>query len=376
MARASGDIDAYRSQFDEPSGYLDFARFGPPSRAVLNATAGLSARAAHAGPTTVDDLGREATRAKATVARFCGTGAEHVALVPNTSLGLFHAAFGHPGEVLVAAGEFPANTYPWVRAEQVGRGRVRWLRPGSGRITPDAVAAALTPEVTALSVSAVDFRTGYRADLAALREVLGDRLLVVDAIQGFGAVDAPWEAADVLVAGGQKWMRAGWGTGFAVLSDRALRRLDPVLSGWTGAPEPAVFDDAVHPASGTAASWSLTNPRPVSAGALTAALELVHAAGVPAIEARIAERVGELEQAVHSCGGKVLSATGSRAGILAVTLPGVPAERVAAALAADGVTVTARGGQVRLSPHASTRPEAAEMVRACLRRLVVKRRPE
>ncbi len=39
-------------------------------------------------------------------------------------------------------------------------------------------------------VSLVDFRTGYRADLAALRDVIGDRLLIVDAIQGFGAVDA------------------------------------------------------------------------------------------------------------------------------------------------------------------------------------------
>src|SRR5690606_39818616 len=56
-------------------------------------------------------------------------------------------------------------------------------------MTPDRVAAALTPETSVVSVSAVDFRTGYRADLAALREVAGDRLLVVDGIQGFGVVD-------------------------------------------------------------------------------------------------------------------------------------------------------------------------------------------
>ena len=58
-----------------------------------------------------------------------------------------------------------------------------------GYVTPERVAEALTPEITTVSVSAVDFRTGYRADLAALRDAVGDRLLVVDGIQGFGVVD-------------------------------------------------------------------------------------------------------------------------------------------------------------------------------------------
>ncbi|MET7996615.1 aminotransferase class V-fold PLP-dependent enzyme [Amycolatopsis sp. NPDC005232] len=354
----------YLLQFDEPSGYLDFARFGPPSHAVLDTTASLLEAATKAGPSTVDELMRQETRAKAAAARLCGSDTDHTVLLPHTSLGLFQAAFNSHGEVLVSAGEFPANTYPWARAAQAGRVRVRRLP--AGFVTPSLVADALTPETTVVSVSAVDFRTGYRADLAALREVVGDRLLVVDGIQGFGVIEAPWEVADVLVVGGQKWLRAGWGTGFAVLSDRALERMDPILSGWTGARDPGLFDDEIHPADTTAAGWSISNLSPITSGAFAAALELVEEAGVGAIAGRIGERVDALEEVLLSLGASVVSAVDRRAGILAFELPGHPAEQVGAALSAAGIAATVRPEHVRLSPHASTPVSATEVVRSAL----------
>lgn len=361
---------SYLLQFAEPAGYLDFARFGPPSHAVLDTTAQLLERATTAGPSTVDELMRHEVRAKAAIARLAGSDTDHVVLLPHTSLGLFQAAFQAPGgEVLVSAAEFPANTYPWARAEAAGRVRVRWLRPPAGHVTPDAVAAGIGPDTSVVSVSAVDFRTGYRADLAALREVVGDRLLVVDGIQGFGAVQAAWDAADVLVVGGQKWLRAGWGTGFAVVSDRAMERIDPVFSGWTGARDPGLFDDEIHPPVDTAAAWSISNLSPVTSGAFAAALELLESAGVAAVEARIAERVGELEEALRSVGARIVSATGPRAGILAFDVPGVPTERVGAVLTGEGIAATVRPEHVRLSPHASTSASAAVQVRSALARL-------
>ncbi|HKN55755.1 MAG TPA: aminotransferase class V-fold PLP-dependent enzyme, partial [Amycolatopsis sp.] len=347
---------------------------GPPSHAVLDTTANLLHQATTAGPSTVDELMRQEIRAKAAAARLCGSDTDHTVLLPNTSLGLFQAAFNAPGgEVLVSASEFPANTYPWARASAAGRLTVRWLTGGD--VTPERVAEVLTPEVTTVSVSAVDFRTGYRADLAGLRDIVGDRLLVVDGIQGFGIAEMPWEVADVLVVGGQKWLRAGWGTGFAVLSDRALERLDPVLSGWTGARDPGLFDDEIHPPDETAASWSLSNLSPITSGAFAAALELVEDAGVGAIAARIAERVGEFEDVLRSCGAEIVSARERRAGILAFTLPSHPAEQVGAALSDAGIAATVRPEHVRLSPHASTPAAAADLVRSALDGLVRGRKP-
>ena len=355
----------YLLQFSEQAGYLDFARFGPPSHAVLDATARLSEKATQAGPSTVDELMREETRAKAAAARLCRSDIDHIVLQPHTSLGLMQAAFNaRGGAVLVSAGEFPANTYPWARAEQAGRLTVRRLP--AGYVTADRVAEALTDDISIVSVSAVDYRTGYRADLAALREIVGDRVLVVDGIQGFGVIEAPWEVADILVVGGQKWLRAGWGTGFAMLSDRSLERMEPVLSGWTGARDPGLFDDEIHPADSTAAAWSISNLSPVTSGAFAAALELVEEAGVDTIAAHVAERVEALEDVLLSHGAQVVSSRERRAGILAFTLPEHPPEQIGAALNAAGIAATVRPEHIRLSPHASTSLEITEQLRAAL----------
>jgi selenocysteine lyase/cysteine desulfurase len=373
----AGGLPGYAEHFEEPEGYLDFARYGPPSRDVLAATGEALARSARADQDTVNDLMRAEPRAREAAARLAGTDAAHTVLLPNTSTGLFHAAFGLPsGTVLVPSGEFPANHYPWRRSAGLGRAVPRALEPdrpdrpdGRGRITAETVRAALTDDVVAVSVSAVDFRTGHRADLAALREVIGpDRLLVVDAIQGFGVTDLPWQAADVVVAGGQKWLRASWATGFAALSDRALERLEPTLSGWTGVEDPGLFDDAEHPPAPGAQRWSTTNLSPVTAAALATALELVESVGVPAIEGWVRMRVDQLIDTVRSCGGELLSPAdpAQRAGIVSFRFSGTDARRVAKALHAHGVTPSVRTDSVRLSAHASTRLAAVERVRAAL----------
>ena len=75
-----------------------------------------------------------------------------------------------------------------------------WLETDHGRVTPGTrSASSSTPTIAAVAVSLVDSRTGYLADLDGIRQVIGDRLLIVDAIQGFGVVDAPYELADVVV---------------------------------------------------------------------------------------------------------------------------------------------------------------------------------
>ncbi|MBV2355184.1 aminotransferase class V-fold PLP-dependent enzyme [Streptomyces sp. J2-1] len=364
-------LSSYAAHFDTPAGYLDFARFGPPSRDAVAATARALEASALAGHTTVDDLMRAEVTARDTAARLAGTDARHTVLLPNASTGLFHAAFGIPeGAVLVSRTDFPANHYPWRRTAELGRATPRWLdpEPGAG-VTPGLVRAALTDEVVAVSVSAVDFRTGFRADLAGLREVVGpDRLLVVDAIQGFGVAEMDWGAADVVVAGGQKWLRAGWATGFAALSDRALEVLQPVLTGWTGVEEVGVFDGSEHPAAADARQWSITNLSPVTAAAFAAALGLVERYTVAAIEEAVARTVEELTEVVQRHGGQVLSpvSPAQRAGILSFTVPGVEPGVVAKALHGEGVTPTVRADSLRLSPHASTPAEAGERVAAAL----------
>jgi selenocysteine lyase/cysteine desulfurase len=358
---------AYLSAFAEDEGHLDFARVGPPSRAVVAAgTAALTA-VAEAGPGTVDELMGAEARALDAAARLTGFAREGVVYTPSTSAGLFQVAFALSGTVLVSPAEFPANLYPWWRAASAGRLRVAELPPGP--VTPHAVRAALQDvDATAVVLSAVDFATGYRADLTGLREVVGDRLLVVDAIQGLGAVEADWTAADVLVAGGQKWLRSGWGTGVLAVSDRALARLDPLLAGWTAVEEPTRYDGAEHALAAGAARFATTNSSPVAQAGLAAGLDLLETVGVPWVAGRIAARVDELLAVLDRPGVVVTSsrAPGDRAGIVAFRVPGASGADLHAALGRAGVTCTRHGDRVRLSVHATTTPAALGRVEDAL----------
>jgi selenocysteine lyase/cysteine desulfurase len=364
-------LTSYAAHFDTPAGYLDFARFGPPSRDAVAATARAMEESARADHRTVDGLMRAEAAARDTAARLAGTDRRHTVLLPNASTGLFHAALGiKEGVVLVPRTDFPANHYPWRRTAGLGRATPRWLDPAPGRgVTPHLVRAALTDDVAAVSISAVDFRTGFRADLEALREAIGpDRLLIVDAIQAFGVAEMAWDSADVVVAGGQKWLRAGWATGFATLSDRALESLEPVLAGWTGVEDVGLFDGTEHPPAPDAQRWSITNLSPVTAAAFAAALDLVERHTVAAIEAAIAARITELTEVIEEHSGRILSPTDPtrRAGILSFTMPDHDPSLVAKALQAEGVTPTVRTDSLRFSPHASTPPEACDRVAAAL----------
>ena len=362
---------AYLSAFAEDEGYLDFARVGPPSADVVAAGTAAMAAVSAAGTGTVDELMRAEARLLAAASRLTGFAPGAVVCTPSTSAGLFQVAFALSGTVLVSPAEFPANLYPWWRAASAGRLQVAELPPGP--VTPDAVRSALeTVDATAVALSAVDFSTGARADLAGLREVVGERLLVVDGIQGLGAVEADWTAADVLVAGGQKWLRGGWGSGVLAVSDRALARLDPLLAGWTAVEEPTAYDGARHPLAAGAARFATTNTSPVAHACLAAALELLETVGVPWVAGRIAVRVDELVALLDRRGAVVTSsrAPERRAGVVAFRVPGVDGAALHAALGRAGVTATRHGERVRLSVHATTTPAALDRVDDALAHLV------
>jgi selenocysteine lyase/cysteine desulfurase len=361
-ASSADALGAYVSAFARTPDHLDFARFAPPSLPVIEAASAFWADAALG---EVDE-GAEDARTREAVARLTGFAAAHVSLVSSTSLGLFHVAFALRGaELLISRGEFPANLYPWWRAAELGILRVRDM-PGerlTAPVTPERIADALGPTTTAVAVSAVDFRTGWRADLAGIRAVIGDRLLIVDAIQAAGAVDIAWHHADVVIAGGQKWLRAGWGTGFVAASPRALAAMVPRLSGWTGVDRVSGYDGVPHPVAGGARHLGLTNGSPASARMLATALELIDRVGVPAIESRISDRVELLIAGLDEAGIDVVSPRKhpDRAGIVVARWSDGSAAERWRRLRDHGIRATLHGpDRLRFSVHATTEPGSLE----------------
>lgn len=139
-------LPGYADHFQAPEGYLDYARYGPPSTDVLTATAGALERSARASHDTVNELMRAEQSAREAAARLAGVSADHTVLLPNASTGLFHAAFGIPaGTVLVPATDFPANHYPWRRTAALGRAVPRWLAPVRPAGSPPTWSAPPSP---------------------------------------------------------------------------------------------------------------------------------------------------------------------------------------------------------------------------------------
>jgi selenocysteine lyase/cysteine desulfurase len=360
-------LEEHAASFGEEPGYLDFASVGPPGRAVKDeqyAQTGLVGRARFG---TLESLFDQDARVRAAIAAVTGFTAEQISFQPNTSQGLMHAMFGLSGAVAVSPAEFPSLTFAAVRAaEALGTLTPVWLETDHGRVTPGNLRAQLTREVTAVGVSLVDFRTGYLADLEGIRQVIGDRLLIVDAVQGFSIVDAPYEVADVVVAGGQKWARAGWGTGFLAMSDRAAEVLNPVISGFTASEvDDLPLDEVPVPRAGVGA-FQVSHADPIAQARLAAALEEIAEVGVPTINSGVADRVTHIieladEYAIPVSSPRELA---ERAGIVVLEPPIDQLTILTASLFNHGVTTRTRQGRVRLSAHVSTDDETLDLLRA------------
>lgn len=360
------DIDAFAAGFGEDPGYLDFARVGPPGRAVLEEERALTELLGRARFGSLDGLQGQDERVRVAVSDMIGFRPDQIVFQPNTSTGLMHAMFGITGAVALSPAEFPSTTFAAVRASQsLGVLAPVWLETDYGRVTPGTVRDQLTPATAAVAVSLVDFRTGYLADIEGIRQVIGDRLLIVDAIQGFGVVDAPYRLADVIVSGGQKWVRAGWGTGFLALSDRAVEQLTPVFSGFNATEEDFPLDEVIAPARG-AAAFQISNPSPIAQARLATALEEIGAVGVAVIAERVLERTGRMIELADEYGLPVVTPRDEteRAGIVVLEPAPDQLTVLTASLFNHGVSATTRQGTVRLSAHATTSDETLDMLRA------------
>lgn len=357
-------LETFSAGFSEDPGYLDFARLAPIGEPAVAESRAMGEVMSHARFGSLSTLDDQDARVRHAVASLVRVRPDQVAFQPSTSQALMHVMFGLTGGVAASASEFPAVGYAIARAvEALGVLVPHTITPEHERVTPGVVRDQLASSVVAVVVSLVDYRTGHLVDLEGIRQVIGDRLLVVDAIQGAGIVDAPWELADVIASGGQKWLRAGQGTGFLTLSDRALEQLTPVWSGWTAHAGEGYVHEVLPPAA-DASAFCVGYADAGAQARLTGAIDAVLAAGVPAIRAVVEERTARILQIADEAAIEVVSPRGDaeRAGIVTLAPHPESVSALAAALHNHGVSATVRDGRVRLSAHVSTTDETLDLL--------------
>jgi selenocysteine lyase/cysteine desulfurase len=292
------------------------------------------------------------------LARMLGAEASEIAFLANASQGLNLAAeiFSGDGTVLGVADDFPSVTLPWLV-----RGRsVRFLESRADGVVPlDEVSRALEREdgghVTAVAVSHVQYRTGFRFNLDRLARlcVEGRVPLIVDATQSFGVYpfDLGSTPVSALVFSGYKWATAGYGVAPMFVRKDILPSRGLPAAGWRSGRTPEALDNRTLDLTTDARGLELGHPPFAGVLSLGGALDTIARIGLAAIESRVAALVDELHRGLGARNVPILSPLDRehRSGIVMVGI--VEPERVARELRDRRVFVSARGGALRVSLH-------------------------
>ena len=297
--------------------------------------------------------------AKDLISGMINTNSDRIAFVDNTSNGINILAQGinwkKGDRVLLNDLEFPANVYPFLNLEKDGV-IVDFVKSNNGIVTADDLIEKIKPETRLVSVSQVQFLTGYRIDIEKLGDECKRREIIfsVDAIQGVGSINPDVEKCniDFLSAGTQKWILGLQGLGFIYLSEELQKKLNQKFVGWKSVKNAwdildydlTLRDDAAKFQNGTISE--------IGVYAVCASLNLMKEIGHKNIEEKILSNADYLTEKLIEIGLKPLLANCSnenRSGIVTCKIEN--AQDIHDELLSKNIHTAVREGYIRFSPH-------------------------
>jgi selenocysteine lyase/cysteine desulfurase len=294
------------------------------------------------------------------LARLIGAEPDEIAFVASTTHGLGLVAEGFPwragDSVVTAAEEYPSNIYPWMNLASRGV-TLRLVRSREGRIWVDDLAAAIDGSTRVLTISHVEFASGFKNDLDRLVELCRERdvALCVDAIQGLGphVIDVRRTPVDFLAADGHKWLLGPEGAGLLYIRRDWIERLRPLGVGWHSVVGSFNSPQLAFRLKPSAERWEGGSFNMPGLQALGASVGLLLQLGPAAVSARILERAAAVRALARSAGWQVYGSSRPEdlSAIVALTREGVDPDLAARTLRARGVILASRRGRLRVSPH-------------------------
>jgi selenocysteine lyase/cysteine desulfurase len=289
---------------------------------------------------------------------------QEIAFIKNTSEGVGFVAEGFPWKagdnIIIAAEEYPANVYPWMNLRDRGV-EVRRIPSRGARIALDDLRQAIDPNTRIVSLSHVEFSSGFKNDLDGVGAICRQRgiLFFVDAIQGLGVLplDVKQTPIDFLAADGHKWLLGPEGAGVFWIRRELLDRLHCTSVGWNsivGAWDFSAIDFQLKPHAGR---WENGTLNVGGFLALGASLRLLMDFGLESITRRVLELTDYLCEQARAAGIEVFSSRqpSEKSGIVSLIVP--EARERAKQCRSAGIVVSARAGRLRASPHFYNTPE-------------------
>ncbi len=356
------DIQKIRSEFPVTKKwiYLNHAAVAPLSRSAATAMRRTLRDAEENGMAFIEDWQTTYERTRRVAAQLVGARPSEIALLKNTTEGLITVANGiawQPGDnIVIARGEFPANVYPWLNLERRGV-KIHWVEERAGRLLLGDFAAAIDANTRALSVSSVEFFSGFRNDLKQLGDLCAKNniLFIVDAIQSLGAfpLDVEEFGIDALCADAHKWLLGPEGAAIFYCARRSMSKIKTTSIGWASVESAYDFlnyDTTLHSDARRFENGTLNT---VGIAGMRASIELLLEVGIDNIAKRILHLTDFLCAGLSRRGYTTLSSryADDRSGIVSFRHPDKPTAQLLVALRQAHVICTERGDHIRLSPH-------------------------
>lgn len=341
--------------------YFDHAAVAPMPRRSGEAIRAWVADQERNGVVHWPDWGKKVEEARGNLARLINAEVAEIAFIPNTTTGIGIVAEGFPwrpgDSVVTAAEEYPSNLYPWMNLADRGVSVRMVPTRDDGRIWVDDLADAIDGSTRVLTISHVEFASGFRNDLDTLSELCRDRgvALFVDAIQGLGplTIDVRRTPIDFLAADGHKWLLGPEGAGVLYIRRDWIERLRPIGVGWKSVVSsynaPGV-DFTLKPG---ADRWEGGTFAMAPLQAFAESVKLFLEIGPDVVSARILDRAERVREIARSAGWGVYGSTRPEdlSGIVALEHPTIDPDAFALGLRKRGIALACRRGRVRVSPH-------------------------
>lgn len=188
---------------------------------------------------------RASIGAKELLGKLINANPKRIAWVDNVSNGLNVLAQGlewKAGDRIILNDlEFPSNVYPFQNLKSYGV-EIDFVKSRDGKILLEDLEKAITPKTKLLSISAVQFLSGFRAELKSIGELCRkyNIIFAVDAIQAVSAVNIDVEEMkiDFLAGGSQKWLMALQGLSYIYLTEELQNRINQKHLGWLSVKNP------------------------------------------------------------------------------------------------------------------------------------------
>ncbi|MCB1679816.1 MAG: aminotransferase class V-fold PLP-dependent enzyme [Halioglobus sp.] len=290
-------------------------------------------------------------------AELLGADADEIAIVPSLTAG-FNALVscldfsGKRNKVVATSFDFPTTAQIWHAQKRRGADIV--MAPLDDAADPRSVVDSLVDERTlVVSVPWICYRNGRRLDIATIAKLVHSRgaLLVVDAYQGVGTMpcDVSVMQADVLLGGYLKYLMGTAGVAYMYVKSSLVKTLEPTTSGWFAQENVHAMAIAENVPAASARRFEGGTPDVAGLYACIAGLDVLAEMGVDAAARQVRHLTELICAGVLERGWELATGDHPHGAMLALRCHDMVA--LVERLGDEGVVVSCRDGNVRISPH-------------------------